>query len=288
MKEFSGKDLLEITYEGPPQLVNGEWVNGDTFFLAGDRNRQAREGVELARGISGILRPAMEYRYDTSADQPGSTFVDYVTGRRTIQCSVNVFGDTPSDLRRNWRRWLKNNPPHVEGKLWFRTSDAPKRYAFVRPGPNAGSSTLDYDPMLLAKMENIEWGWESDFSCLFGEIVRKNYSSTGTVEVVNPSDIDGVYPKVYLVGPGRFQVNGITTPTITADETIRLNFDPMRQTYVKRNMKTGAVTNLWYTLAGKRPEMSVPQGAFTHSIKALSGSPTASYIEFTPLYQGVI
>lgn len=288
MAEFPGGDKLHITLEGPPRLVNGSEVPGDKFFLAGDRAKQAKEGVELARGVSGILRPVKDYRYDTSANQPGSTFVSAIGSRRTIQTAINVFGDTPKEFRANWRRWILNNPTETEAKLWFETSDAPKRYAYVRPDASAGMSSLDIDPNIYGKIEGLEWGWESDYPYLFGETEVVPYNSNGVASGYNPSDVASVYPKIYLHGPGSFKVGGITTPTLTADETVRINFDPMRRTYVKRNNTTGQVVNLWYTLAGKRPELKLPMYSnFSHKI-TLPSTTAKAELEFTPLFRGAI
>lgn len=294
MAGFPGGDKLHIIYEGPPRVENGMTVEGDQFFLAGDRAQQARQGVELARGMSGILRPTLEYRYDTSANQPGSTFVDYVGSRREISCAINVFGDTPQRWRENWRRWVLNNPPDREGKLWFKTSDGVDRYAFVRPNENAGLSSIDIDPNILRKLEGLEWGWKSDYPYFFGESLRFDFAGgpTATVTVNNPSDVAVVYPRLYLPGPGSYGVGEgggsweITTPNLTADEVVRINFDPMRQTYVKRNMKTGKVTNLWYMLRGKRPELELAPGQSTHRLRVpANGKP---WIEFTPMFQGAM
>lgn len=286
MAEFPGGDKLHIIYEGPPRKEGGRIVDGDRFFLAGDRAQQAREGVELARGIGGILRPTLEYRYDTSANQPGSTFVDFVGSKREIPSAINVYGDTPRQFRENWRRWLLNNPVDREGKLWFMTSDSVDRYAFVRPSETAGISSMDIDPNILSKIEGLEWGWQSDYAYLFGEIIREDYVD-GKVTVDNPSDVSEVHPKIYIPGPGKFFVAGIETPYLEAYETVRINFDPMRQTYVKRNMRTGEVKNLWYTLRGQRPELALSPGQNTHEIEVPPGGGTP-YIEFTPMFQGAM
>lgn len=286
MAEFPGGDKMHIIYEGPPRRVGGRIVDGDRFFLAGDRAQQAKQGVELARGLGGILRPLLEYRYDTSANQPGSTFVDFLGSKREIPSAINVFGDTPRQFRENWRRWLLNNPADREGKLWFKTSDGVDRYAFVRPSENAGLSSVDIDPNITRKLEGLEWGWKSDYPYFFGEIIRKEYAS-GEVEVDNPSDVEEVHPKIYLPGPGQYKVGDVTTPYLSAKEVVRLNFDPQRQTYVKRNMDTGEVQNLWYTLRGKRPELTLSPGRNNHAIQVLSGN-GKPYIEFTPMFQGAM
>lgn len=289
MRIFSAEDRLNIVYEGPPTVVGGSSVPGDRFCLAGDRLKQAQEGVELARGLSGILRQNVEYRYDTSANQPGSTFIDYVGNRRIFQGSINVFGDSPGEFRSVWRRWIKSHPYDREGKLWFYTSDAPDRYAFVRPSAEAGMSSLDIDPNIFSKFTDLEWGWESDYPYLFGNIQRVDFDEQGVAEFMNESDVRDVYPKIYLPGPGRYIMNGITTPTLSADEVIRFNFDPMRETYVKRNVKTGAVTNLWYTLVGKRPKMVLTPGSNRVQITPPAiGVKSGAYVEYTPLFQGAM
>lgn len=285
MAVFPGGDKLHIIYEGPPKADGSP---GDRFFLSGDRKQQAAEGVELARGVSGLLRAPRDYRYDTSANQPGSTFVDAVANRRIFNTSINVFGDTPAEWRAAWRKWAKNNKPRMEGKLWFKTSDAPARYAFVRPLPEAGQSSIDIDPNILSKLEGLEWGWESDYAYLFGETQKVEYDANGTANFYNPSDVDEVYPKIYLPGPGSYTVSGVKTPNLTEDEVARINFDPERKTYVKRNMVTGEVVNLWYTLIGKRPEWALrPEANNSHSITPPTpGTKSGAYIEFTPLYEG--
>lgn len=278
----------QIIYEGPPHYERGVLVEGKKFHLSG-RPMQAKEGVELARGLSGILLPMQEYRYDTSADQPGSTFVSTVINRRRIESAINVFGDTKEEFAENWTSWVLNNPTNQEGKLWFISPGKEDRYAFVRPNSEAGSSSLDIDPYLYRKMENLTWGWESDYPYFFGEKQRHYYSSGGSVSIVNPSDAEEVYPKVYLSGPGSYVVGDIKTPVLTKDEMIRINFDPIRKTYVKRNTVTGEVTNLWYTLNGKRPELTLRSGeSLTHKITMPGNTGAEAYLEFTPLYQGAL
>lgn len=274
----------KVVYEGPPHYENGSLVDGKKFHLSG-RPLQAQEGVELARGIAGILLPSREYRYDTSAEQPGSTFVSSITGRRRIDSSINVFGDTIAEFQDNWNDWVNNHPDEVEGKLWFYPEGKKPRYAYVRKNAEAGQSTLDIDPYLFRKIEGLEWGWESDYSYFFGDMVKVTFNSSNQVSFVPEGDVARMYPKLYLPGPGQYTVMGITTPTLASNEVVRLNFDPLRKTYVRRNTATGKVDNLWYTLEGKRPELVLEAGKrFTLTI---AGSAGKAYIEYTPLYKGV-
>lgn len=280
------KDTLLITLEGPPSVTeDGDLLQGDIFHLSGQG--QGKEGVELARGFSGLLRPALEYRYDTSAEQQGSTFVGVVATRRRLEAAVNVFGDTPKEFRANWRRWMRNNRPQVESKLWFESSDSAKRYAFVRVSAEAATEALDTDPSLLRLVRDMPWTWESDYAYFFGEKERVEYDSSGTAVFRNDSDVDEVYPKIFLPGPGSYTVGDITTPTLTADEVVRINFNPEHSTYVKRNIKTGVVTNLWYLLNGKRPRWQLqPDSINTHKI-TFTNAESVPYLEYTPLYEGV-
>lgn len=286
MAAFPGGDKLRITYEGPPRMEGGKEVSGDKFCLSGERSLQCAEGVELARGMSGIFRAPRDYRYDTTANQPGSTFVDSVANRRKFDSAINILGDSPSEFRQVFRKWLKNHPVNQEGKLWFETSDAPRRYSFVRASTEAGMSSVDVDPNIMSKLDDFAWGWESDYPFLFGETQKINYSSTGVATFTNPSDAGPVYPVIFLPGPGIYKVGGITTPSLASNETIRINFDPERESYVKRNNTTGVLTNLWYTLNGKRPKFEIaPFERVTHRITVPSSSHGA-YMQFVPLYEG--
>lgn len=282
---------LQIIYEGPPRYEDGYLVEGKKFHLSG-RPEQAKEGVELARGVSGLLRPAQEYRYDTTAEQPGSTYVSAVRNRRRIDSSINVFGDTAEEFHNNWRSWVDNSPVDVEGKLWFISPFQPPRYAFVRPSEEAGQSALDMDPFLYRKLEGLEWGWESDYAYFFGEEeITVPFDLSGKVQFTPEGDVEKMYPKVYLPGPGEYRigdVNGFRTPVLTEDEVIRFNFDPQRKTFVKRNMVTGEVTNLWYMLDGKRPEAVIRAGeTFEMTIIPPKGIETnLAYLEYLPLYKG--
>lgn len=281
----------KIIYEGPPHYEDGFLVPGKKFHISG-RPEQAREGVELARGVSGLLRPAQEYRYDTSAEQPGSTFVSSVRNRRRIESSINVFGDTAEEFHNNWRSWVDNNPSDREGKLWIYPPFGKPRYAFVRPNAEAGQSSMDVDPYLMRKIEGLEWGWESDYAYLFGEEpLTVPFDADGNVSFVPEGDVERMYPKIYLPGPGAYildNINGFKTPVLTKDEVIRFNFDPQRKTFVKRNEVTGEVTNLWYLLDGKRPEAILRAGeTFSKTILPPEGvESNLAYLEYTPLYKG--
>lgn len=286
---FSGGDHVWIVYQGPPRWDGEKMVNGDRFFLGGHRKYQAKEGVEFARGIGGLLRELSDYRYDTSAEQPGSTFVGSVANRREINASINVFGDSPADFRRNLRRWQDNNPQDSKGRLWFLTSDGEPRYLPVLPSVNAGLASVDMDPTILRKLEGMEWGWVSDDPYFSGYITRKEFVNN-SVTFYNPSTVKAVFHKIYLPGPGKYTVGDITTPTLTADEIARIDYDPQDQTFIKRNMSTGKVTNLWYTLEGKRPkEWLRPQTKNTISIQYTGTGRTMNpYVEFTPKFRSFI
>ena len=250
---FTGGDHVWTVYQGPPRETGEGKVNGDRFFLAGHRVYQAREGVEFARGISGLLRELSDYRYDTSSEQPGSTFVGSVANKREINSSINVFGKDPADFRANIRRWLYNNPEDSSGRLWFLTSDGEPRYLPVRPSVGAGLSGIDMDPTIYNKLEAMEWGWICDDPYFSGYVSRREFNNK-TLTFYNPSTAKVVFPKIYLPGPGRYTVGEITTPTLTANEIVRIDYNPLHETYIKLNVVTGEVKNLWYTLEGQRPK----------------------------------
>lgn len=278
------EEQLNIWYESPPRMVGGEEVAGQSFHLSG--SSQGAEGVELARGLSGLFRVPRDYRYDTTANQPGSTFVDSVANRRRFEGAINILGENPTEFHKAARGWLEAHPDHIEGKLWVSGPSVSARYAYVRSTTDAGISSMDIDPNLTGSLTDFTWGWESDFPYFFGPEETVNYSTSGSISVVNPSTAGWVYPRVYLEGPGVYAFNGVTTPNLTADETIRINFDPERPTYVKRNNKTGHITNLWYTLVGKRPRLQFRPGEkIEHKITKPSESSKA-YMKFIPLYEG--
>lgn len=286
---FTGGDHTWVVYQGPPRWDGEKLFNGDRFFLGGHSRYQAQEGVELARGMSGLLRELSEYRYDTSSEQPGSTFVGSVANKREINSSINIYGKNPSDFRRNLRKWLDNNPEDSSGRLWFLTSDGEPRYLNVRPSINAGISSIDMDPTLLNKLEGVEWSWVSDDPYFSGYITRKEFVNN-SVTFYNPSTAKEIFPKVYLPGPGRYVVNGITTPILTADEVIRIDYNPLDETYVKLNTKTGIPKNLWYTLEGRRPKFHLkPQTKNTMKITYTgTGRTMDPYVEFTPKFRSWI
>lgn len=286
---FSGGDHVWAVYQGPPRSDGTKMVNGDRFFLGGHRQFQAREGVELARGMGGLLREISEYRYDTASEQPGSTFVGSASNKREINSSINVFGKNPADFRRNLRRWQDNHPQDSLGRLWFLTSDGEPRYLAVRPSTTAGLSNIDIDPTIMSKLEGVEWGWVSDDPYFNGYISRKEFVGN-SVTFYNPSTANYIFPKVYLPGPGKYTVGEIVTPVLTADEIVRIDYNPVKETYVKRNMKTGVVQNLWYTLEGKRPKLHLePQTKNTLAISYTgAGSAMVPYVEFTPKFRSWI
>lgn len=286
---FTGGDHVWAIYQGPPREYGDKLINGDRFFLGGHRQFQAREGVELARGMSGLLRELSDYRYDTSSEQPGSTFVGSIPNKREINASINVFGDTPAEFRANLRRWQDNHPEDSEGRLWFLTSDGEPRYLPVRPSPSAGLSSIETDPTIMRKLEGMEWGWTSDEPYFLGYISRQDFVD-GSVTFYNPSTAKVVYPKVYLPGPGKYTVGEITTPVLTANEMVRIDYNPLHETYVKLNLTTGAVQNLWYTLEGKRPKLGLkPQTKNTISLTYTgTGTSMAPYVEFTPKFRSYI
>ena len=286
---FTGGDHVWTIYQGPPRDTGEGLVNGDRFFLGGHRLYQAREGVEFARGISGLLRELSDYRYDTSSEQPGSTFVGSVANKREINSSINIFGDNPADFRFKLRRWQDNNPEDSSGRLWFLTSDGEPRYLPVRPNSSAGLSSVDMDPTIYSKLEGVEWGWICDDPYFSGYISRNEFNDN-SVTFYNPSTAKAVYPRVYLPGPGKYTIGEITTPVLTADEIVRVDYNPLHETYIKRNMVTGEVKNLWYTLEGKRPKFHLkPQTKNTVEISYTGiGADMAPYVEFTPKFRSWI
>lgn len=110
---FKSGDTAWIVYQGPPRWDGEKWIDGDRFFLSGGKGLQLDLGVELAPGVSGLEAEVVEYRFDTSANVPGSVYVSEVAGRRTIQAPINILGKTARELRDNKRRWFRN---HSQGR----------------------------------------------------------------------------------------------------------------------------------------------------------------------------
>lgn len=305
---FSGGDKVWIVYQGPPRWDGSQWVNGDRFFLSGHKAHQGKEGVEFAPGVSGLERPASEYRYDRAATVPGARFMGSIADRRTISASVNILGDTPKEVRDNKRKWMRNNPEGEPGKLWVLTSDGYPRYLYAVRTSEAGITTLEKDPSIRNLYEAMEWGWESNSPYFRGYREAKELkritptSSTYRRTFYNPSTAIEVFPSLYLPGSTSgsrwevsrgFEQGTFVTPPIYQQEEARIDFSPENPTFVKRNLSTGETTNLWYSLDGARPRFSLePETKNTYEVKLNSGVPsnftTKPRLTFVPLFESWI
>lgn len=302
---LSGGDKAWIIYQGPPRWDGEQWVDGDRFFLSGNRALQGREGVELAPGVGGLILPTTEYRYDSSANIPGARYQGNIDGRRQINASVNILGGSPSEVRRNAAKWLRNHPDDEPGKLWVIHSDREPRYLYARKLDTAGVSEVEKDTALRKIYEGLEWGWDSDDPYYRGFQSVRELKQTGSHNFsrtfYNPSTVEEVFPTLYL--PGGNQVSWrvtrgygrgtFTTPKLAANEEARLDFRPRNATFIKRNMDTGEITNLWPSMRGDRPRLSFePETKNTFSITLASGTSTEFQtqprIVFTPLFKSWI
>lgn len=297
---LSGGDKTWIVYQGPPRWDGSKWVDGDRFFLSGHRGMQGKEGVELAPGVSGLLAPTTEYRHDSSANIPGAKYQDNIDGRRLIESSVHILGKTPAEVRKNKDKWFRNHPDDEPGKLWFFSSHSLPRYLYARKSAEAGITTLDADPSIRRLYEEVEWGWDSDSPYLMGYRETKNLNRDGRVfskTFYNPSTVDEVFPTLFLPGgtnvrwriPRGFERGDFVTPSVGSNEEIRMDYDPGKATFLKRNLETGEVTNLWPTMTGRRPRLSFEDETMNTFSVQLEGSipdsfPTEPRISFTPLF----
>lgn len=297
---LTGGDKTWIVYQGPPRWTGSEWTNGDRFFLSGHKAFQGKNGVELAPGIDGLIMPTTEYRYDSSANLPGSKYQDNINGRRVINASVNILGSTPREVRENKEKWIRNHPEDEPGKLWFFSSGSEPRYLYALKSQEAGIATVDRDPANRNLYDKMEWGWDSDDAYFRGYRESKELKQDGTSfsrTFFNPSTVREVFPTLYLPGGSNvswtvtrgYQRGEFTTPRIAANEEIRIDFDPAQSTFLKRNIDTGELTNLWPTMTGNRPRLSFePETWNTFTAKLTSGSAssfrTEPRIVLTPLY----
>lgn len=306
----TGRERTSIIYQGPPRNDGLGWVNGDRFYLSGLRPYQAREGVELAKTLTGIGRETNEYRYDTAADMHTARYAGEIPNRRQIGAAVNIFGKDTREFVENWQRWNRNHFQKDPGKLWFITPGSEPRYLLARASAEAGTGAMDVDPTMISRLDKFDWGWVSDSPYYFGMqsdtelgVVTpgRRYSS----KIYNPSTASVAYPVIYVSGAGSWTVKfrpraneaesevTINVPTLTADEEARIDFSPANPTFLKRNVKTGKVTNLWPFLTGKRPKAWLyPETVFsvwTEKSASPTGPPSRlPRVEFTPLFSSWI
>lgn len=301
---LTGGNKTWISYQGPPRWDGEEWVNGDRFFLSGHKALQGREGVELAPGVDGLILPTTEYRYDSSANIPGANYQDNIDGRRIVGASVNILGGSPDEVRSNAKKWLRNHPDDEPGKLWFFSDRSEPRYLYARKAAEAGIATVEKDPSIRKIYEGLEWGWDSDSPYFMGYRSTRSLKQSGTSfsrRFYNPSTVREVFPTIYLPGGSNvswrvtrgYQRGDFVTPRVAANEEIRLDFDPSESTFLKRNIDTGAITNLWPTMTGNRPRLSFePETWNNFSVQLASGSAsdfrTEPRLVFTPLFESWI
>lgn len=305
-----GRGRTNIIYEGPPRHDGYKWIDGDKFHLSGDRRLQAKEGVELARTLTGIGREASEERYDSAADIHTARYVGKIPLRRQIGAALNILGDTPAEFVANFQRWERNHFQKEPGKLWFRTPGSEDRYLLARASSEAGLGGIDVDPTLTSSLKNYEWGWNSDSPYFMGrlsstELKRDGQTTVYKADVYNPSTAEVVYPQVYVRGAGAWRVRlrthagdpsteaSLLTPLLSAEEEARIDFSPANPTFLKRNVNTGKVTNLWPFMVGKRPKAHLsPETTFrvvAERDAASQGAPAAlPRVEFTPLFSSWI
>ena len=290
---FKSGDTAWIVYQGPPRWDGEKWIDGDRFFLSGGKGLQLDLGVELAPGVSGLEAEVVEYRFDTSANVPGSVYVSEVAGRRTIQAPINILGKTARELRDNKRRWFRNHRNGEKGRLWAFTSEGEPRYLPVIRGEGAGLSTLDKDPGLRVLYEGFDWGWDSDSPYFMGYEASHNLIANGNVyekTFYNPSTAPRVYPVLTLPGGCRWRIplgggETFVTMEIPTGEEARLDLQPRKPTFLKKNAE-GKVENIWHSLLGNRPKLYLEPETRNHfSIEAVDGTPDkAPNLTFTPLF----
>lgn len=290
---MSSFDQPIVLYQGPPRWTGSSWENGERFTLSGVG--KADMGVELAGSVSGLDRPDVEYRYDAGANTPGSRLVSSVAGRRNLLATINILGTSEDDLRRNKQRWERahSEQPGNPGRLWVMSNSSHPRYLEVHKAETAGTSTLDKDPHIRYLYEGWDWGWTSDSPYFKGYTHERTLDSSGTRRwtdtFYNESTAPHIYPKLYLYGPGRFVIDGgytvgeLTLPSISSGEVIRVDYNPKNKTVLKRTAG-GTVINIWPTLGGQRPMMTLePETHNTVAVRSTSGTPNrAPVLEFTP------
>lgn len=300
---FTGGDKTWIVYQGPPRWDGTKWINGDRFFLSGHHAFQGKDGVELSPGLTGLERGTSEYRYDTAANIPGANLVSSIDGRREISGAINILGSTPAEVRKNKRKWFDNHPGREPGRLWFFTSDSMPRYLYAVKTESAGLTTLENDPANRKLYDKFDWGWVSDDAFFRGyrETKRLKAGSQGRYSrtFYNTSTASEVFPTLFLPGgggsgvswrvPRGYEQEDFVTPRVLSHEEIRIDFDPTNPTFVKRDLITGDVTNLWPSMVGNRPKFSLePKTMNTFTAHVHSGAPDTSNSEprlvFTPLY----
>lgn len=284
-----------IRYQGPPRWTGSSWnMNGDTFILSGPG--KADKGVELAGSVSGLDRPDVEYRYDAGANTPGSKLVSSVAGRRNLLATINILGDSEAALRRNKQRWERahSEDPKNPGRLWIITPGSPDRFLEVYKSETAGTATLDKDPHIRYLYEGWDWGWTSDSPYFKGRTVQREMSGSAgrwTDTFFNESTAPYIYPKLYLYGPGQYNIDGgytvgqLELPAMNPGEVIRVDYNPENKTVLKRT-SGGTVINIWPTLGGQRPLMTLePETTNTVSVRAYNTSGgKAPVFEYTPQF----
>lgn len=294
---LSGGDLTWVVYQGPPRWDGQKWINGDRFFLSGHSLYQRDLGVEWATEFTGLGRETVEERYDQPADLAGARYVTSVPDKRTVTGAVNIVGDSPGDFRFNHKRWLYNHPSEP-GKLWFFSDGEEPRYLLARKSAEAGTETVPKDPGLRALRE-ADWGWTSDSPYYMGFKTIKELKQSGnsySATFFNPSTVDRVYPVLNLPGGASWKVNlggkrgDFTTPLLLSNESARIDFNPLNPTFLKRNLDTGEVTNLWPSMIGDRPRLWIEpltknEFSVTKAGGSTNGLPT---FEFTPLFSSWI
>lgn len=260
-------DSVMVVYQGPPRWDGTKWVNGDRFRLSGfPRGERLQDGVELARGLSGLDRSTDEYRIDTGANTPGGDLVAVSTGRREVSGQINILGSSPAELRKHYRKWWRNHPEKEKGRLWFYTREGEPRYLSVVKTEGAGLFTNEQDPALLNRVTSMPWGWVSDYPYFYGFRTSHDLRHTGdghfNAVFYNPSTVPEIYPDLYLPGGGKFQLSlgygqpYFQTRPIPRGSTAKISFDPRKRTYVEKDAR-GNYTNLWPLMLGRRPKISL-------------------------------
>ena len=288
-----------IVYQGPPRWDGTEWINGDKFFISGDKFNHRNLGVELANSIDGLEFPTREFRYDTDANTPGSRFVSSVATRRSLKCSVNIFGDSVEEMRKAKDRWFLNHPEGSPGRLWFFTNTGEHRYLSAYAAENAGSATYDKDPGLRG-VTTLEWGWTSDSPYFYGFREKKllKPKGGGVYEgyFYNPSTAPQVFPEVFLPGFGQWELSlgyeqpTFRTPNLADGDVAKLDYDQKALSFTCKR-KDGRIENLWPSMVGNRPMYCLePQTINKVTIRNLNevgnDRPKSKwpYLSFTPEY----
>lgn len=266
---------------GDRSLIIGRGVDNSRWYLSG--RGQAKQGVELSRGLVGIDRPPTELVWLQEAHQNGADLVGDNVDVRTIRGAVNILGDTPRGYRDAYARWNGAQNTREYFRLFFANSYSGVRWldALLGESPNMN---WDRDPAIRRGAQGVPVIWVCPNPHYKGFIEEFTWRSTkmvgtwltGEVAIRNLGDADRTYPQIYLPGPGVWKIprgnrdefgnliaedpdaDFVELPYIGPDEEIWLNTDASIETIVSKKAGDDEETNLWAKMKGQRPRLWVP------------------------------